>query len=154
MTSRRKLPIGIQTFADIVSGEYYYADKTPHIERLINAGKYFFLSRPRRFGKSLLLYTLKSLFEGREALFRGLYIHDRWEWSVHHPVIRLSFADGVLQSRQQTRPAHQRNPSRSGRETQHRQPLRRLGPRCNREGRQQHRPSRYGDRLRRPSLPL
>ena len=100
MAVRRKLPIGVQTFADITGGEYYYVDKTPHIHRLVEAGKYYFLSRPRRFGKSLLLDTLKSLFEGREALFRGLYIHDKWDWSVQHPVIRISFADGVMQSRE------------------------------------------------------
>ncbi len=100
MSAKRKLPIGIQTFADIVSGEYYYVDKTPHVHRLIETGKYFFLSRPRRFGKSLLLDTVKSMFEGREALFRGLYIHDKWDWAVQRPVIRISFADGVMQSRE------------------------------------------------------
>ncbi len=97
--AKRKLPIGIQTFADIVSGEYYYVDKTLHVHRLVEQGKYFFLSRPRRFGKSLLLDTMKSLFEGRETLFRGLYIHDKWDWQVAYPVIRISFADGVMRSR-------------------------------------------------------
>ncbi|NIC39375.1 ATP-binding protein [Halomonas desiderata] len=96
---RKKLPIGIQTFADIREGGYYYVDKTPAIHRLVEAGKYYFLSRPRRFGKSLLLDTLRCLFEGREALFEGLYIHDKWDWQVRYPVIRLSFADGVMQSR-------------------------------------------------------
>ncbi|MBE0490146.1 MAG: ATP-binding protein [Halomonas sp.] len=98
--ARKKLPIGIQTFADIIEGGYYYVDKTPLIHRLMDEGKYYFLSRPRRFGKSLLLDTLACLFEGREALFRGLYIHDKWEWQRRHPVIRLSFGDGVLQSRE------------------------------------------------------
>src|SRR5690554_4021246 len=98
--ARKKLPIGIQTFADIIEGGYYYVDKTPLIHRLVEEGKYYFLSRPRRFGKSLLLDTLACLFEGREALFRGLYIHDKWEWQRRHPVIRLSFGDGVLQSRE------------------------------------------------------
>jgi hypothetical protein len=98
--ARKKLPIGIQTFADIIEGGYYYVDKTPLIHRLVEEGKYYFLSRPRRFGKSLLLDTLACLFEGREALFEGLYIHDKWEWHRRHPVIRLSFGDGVLQSRE------------------------------------------------------
>ncbi|EWH02963.1 ATP-binding protein [Halomonas sp. BC04] len=98
-TPRRKLPIGIQTFADIIEGGYYYVDKTPHIHRLIEEGKYYFLSRPRRFGKSLLVDTLRCLFEGREPLFQGLYIHDKWDWQKHHPVIHLSFADGNLQDR-------------------------------------------------------
>ncbi|PWV71482.1 ATP-binding protein [Halomonas sp. A11-A] len=98
--TRKKLPIGIQTFADIIEGGYYYVDKTPHIHRLVEEGKYYFLSRPRRFGKSLLVDTLRCLFEGREALFNGLYIHDKWDWRVQHPVIRLSFADGVIGSRE------------------------------------------------------
>nr|WP_301282090.1 ATP-binding protein [Halomonas sp. 707B3] len=97
---RRKLPIGIQTFSDIREGDYYYVDKTPHIERLVNQNKYYFLSRPRRFGKSLLLDTLRCLFEGRQALFEGLYIHDQWDWQQRYPVIRISFADGVMQSRE------------------------------------------------------
>jgi hypothetical protein len=96
---RRKLPIGVQTFAQIISEDYYYVDKTPLAHRLIEKGKYYFLSRPRRFGKSLFLDTLKELFEGNEPLFRGLYIHNRWDWSVRYPVIWLSFADGVLHSR-------------------------------------------------------
>nr|WP_235937042.1 AAA family ATPase [Halomonas azerica] len=96
----RKLPIGIQTFSDIREGGYYYVDKTPFIEKLVNQNKYYFLSRPRRFGKSLLLDTLRCLFEGREALFEGLYIHDKWDWQEHYPVVRVSFSNGVVSSRQ------------------------------------------------------
>ncbi|BAU57600.1 hypothetical protein HH1059_09070 [Halorhodospira halochloris] len=99
--AKKKLPIGIQTFADMASGEYYYVDKTAHIHQLVEEGRYFFLSRPRRFGKSLLIDTIKSLFEGREELFRGLYVHDRWDWEQTHPVIRLSFADGVVTCREE-----------------------------------------------------
>lgn len=94
-----KLPIGVQTFADIREGGYYYVDKTPVIHQLIEEGKYYFLSRPRRFGKSLLIDTLRCLFEGRKALFEGLFIHDEWDWQAKHPVIRISFADGVMHSR-------------------------------------------------------
>ncbi len=97
--TRRKLPIGIQTFAEIISGDYYYVDKTPFIHHLIQGGKYYFLSRPRRFGKSLFLDTLKELFEGNEPLFQGLYLHGRWDWSIQHPVIRFSFGGGVLHNR-------------------------------------------------------
>ena len=97
--NRRKLPIGIQTFAQIAGEGYYYVDKTPFAHHLIESGKYYFLSRPRRFGKSLFLDTLKELFEGNEPLFQGLFIHDRWDWTVRHPVISISFAGGVLQSR-------------------------------------------------------
>ena len=91
---RRKLPIGIQTFREIREDGHYYVDKTPHIRRLIDEGKHYFLSRPRRFGKSLLLSTIEALFEGREELFRGLAIHDEWDWSVRRPVLRLDFSRG------------------------------------------------------------
>ena len=91
---RRRLPIGIQTFREIREAGHYYVDKTPHIERLLDDGKHFFLSRPRRFGKSLFLDTLKELFEGSEALFEGLAIHRGWDWSARNPVIRLSFGSG------------------------------------------------------------
>ena len=89
--ARLKLPIGIQTFREIREEGHYYADKTPHIERLIEQGKHYFLSRPRRFGKSLLLDTIKELFEGSEELFRGLAVHDGWDWGRRHPVVRLDF---------------------------------------------------------------
>ncbi len=69
----------------------YYVDKTPHLKKLIDQGKYYFLSRPRRFGKSLLMSTLKELFEGNEKLFRGLHIHNLWDWTANNPVVRLSF---------------------------------------------------------------
>jgi len=88
---RRKLPVGIQNLREIREDGCYYVDKTPHIERLIREGKHYFLSRPRRFGKSLLIDTIKELFEGNEALFRGLHIHERWNWERRHPVVRLSF---------------------------------------------------------------
>jgi hypothetical protein len=98
---RKKLPIGIQTFAKIRGDDYYYVDKTPLALRLIESGSHYFLSRPRRFGKSLFLDTLAELFAGNEPLFRGLYCHDRWDWSKKYPVIRLSFAEGRLESREQ-----------------------------------------------------
>ncbi len=89
--TRPHLPIGIQDFATIRSEDFYYVDKTPLIRQLVAEGRHYFLSRPRRFGKSLLLDTIKALFEGQEALFRGLAIHPNWDWSVTHPVVRLSF---------------------------------------------------------------
>jgi hypothetical protein len=97
---RKKLPIGIQTFAKIREDDYYYVDKTAFALRLIEGGSHYFLSRPRRFGKSLFIDTLAELFAGNEALFRGLACHDTWDWSTAYPVIRLSFADGVLHSRE------------------------------------------------------
>ena len=96
MTSqvRRKLPIGLQTFRKIREGGYYYVDKTGYVRKLVNEGKHYLLSRPRRFGKSLLLDTISELFKGSEPLFRGLDIHDAWDWSTRNPVIRLSFGAG------------------------------------------------------------
>ncbi len=92
--TRRRLPIGIQTFRKIREDGCYYVDKTAYVRRLLDEGTHYFLSRPRRFGKSLFLDTCKELFEGNEPLFKGLYIHDRWDWSVRHPVVRLSFGGG------------------------------------------------------------
>ncbi len=96
--TRKKLPIGIQTFAKIREGQHYYVDKTPYALRLVEQGTHFFLSRPRRFGKSLFLDTLKELFEGHAALFTGLYAETHWDWSVSYPVLRFSFGGGVLGS--------------------------------------------------------
>ncbi len=92
--SRRRLPIGIQTFRKIREEDCYYVDKTAYIQRLLDEGTHYFLSRPRRFGKSLFLDTCKELFEGNEPLFAGLAIHDQWDWSVRHPVLRLDFSSG------------------------------------------------------------
>ena len=95
---RRRLPIGVQTFRKIREDGAYYVDKTPFIEHLLRDGTHCFLSRPRRFGKSLFLDTLKEFFEGNGELFEGLAIHPRWDWSVRNPVIRLSFGSGHFQS--------------------------------------------------------
>ena len=94
---RRRLPIGIQTFRELREEDCYYVDKTGYIRRLLDAGKHYFLSRPRRFGKSLFLDTCKELFEGNEPLFEGLDIRDHWDWSVSHPVLRLDFSSGNYQ---------------------------------------------------------
>ncbi len=96
---RKKLPIGIQTFSEIREHDaYYYVDKTPLALQLVDQGKHYFLSRPRRFGKSLLVDTLKELFEGNQALFEGLHAEHHWDWSVQYPVLRLSFGAGIMQS--------------------------------------------------------
>ena len=97
ISDRRKLPIGIQTFREIREDNCYYVDKTALIQRLIDEGKHYFLSRPRRFGKSLFLDTMKELFEGNEPLFEGLHIHDHWDWSVRYPVLRFDFSSGNYQ---------------------------------------------------------
>ena len=92
--TRRRLPIGIQTFRKLREQDCYYVDKTRFIQRLLDEGTHYFLSRPRRFGKSLFLDTLRELFEGSEELFEGLHIHLRHDWSQRHPVVRLSFGGG------------------------------------------------------------
>ena len=92
--TRRRLPIGIQTFRKIREDDCYYVDKTDLIRQLVDGGQHYFLSRPRRFGKSLLLDTIKELFEGNEALFRGLDIHGQWDWGRPRPVLRISFGRG------------------------------------------------------------
>ncbi len=87
----KKLPIGIQTFSEIINNDYLYIDKTQHIHKLLD-GKYYFLSRPRRFGKSLTLSTLENIFLGNKELFKGLWIYDKIDWKSY-PVIKISFAN-------------------------------------------------------------
>ena len=91
---KRLLPIGIQSFRKLRERNCYYVDKTSYALRLIEEGSHYFLSRPRRFGKSLFLDTLKELFEGSRDLFEGLDAYDRWDWSVRYPVVKLSFGQG------------------------------------------------------------
>ena len=95
----KKLPIGIQTFSNIILDGYCYVDKTPLIHQLVEEGVYYFLSRPRRFGKSLLISTLKSAFLGQQDLFKGLYLENHWDWTVQYPVIHISFGGGVIKNR-------------------------------------------------------
>ncbi|NOQ37211.1 MAG: AAA family ATPase [Methylococcaceae bacterium] len=94
----KKFPIGIQTFSELINENYYYIDKTPLISQLVEKGKYYFLSRPRRFGKSMLVSTLSSVFKGEQALFKDLYLEKNWDWSQQYPVIDLSFGRGVASS--------------------------------------------------------
>jgi len=88
----RRLPIGVQTFKKMREGDYVYVDKTRYAYELAAQEGYYFLSRPRRFGKSLFLSTLHELYAGNRALFQGLWIEDKWDWSRTNPVIHLSFA--------------------------------------------------------------
>ncbi|MDD2741352.1 MAG: ATP-binding protein [Rhodocyclaceae bacterium] len=97
--TRQKLPIGIQSFAKLREQGCYYVDKTRLALELIEQGSHYFLSRPRRFGKSLFLDTLAELFSGNQALFSGLYCESRWDWQTRYPVIRISFGAGVLRNR-------------------------------------------------------
>jgi hypothetical protein len=87
----KNLPIGIQSLSQLRDMNCVYVDKTQLIHNLVTTGSYYFLSRPRRFGKSLLISTLKSLFLGHKALFEGLWIMDNWDWTKTYPVIHISF---------------------------------------------------------------
>jgi len=93
------LPIGISDFKKLREGGYVYVDKTDYIYRMIKEGAgYYFLSRPRRFGKSLLLSTIRYLFEGQRELFKGLYIEEKWNWEEAYPVIRIDFAEAQVKN--------------------------------------------------------
>jgi hypothetical protein len=94
----KKLPLGIQSFEKIRTDPYLYIDKTQHAFAMAEQGTYYFLSRPRRFGKSLFLDTLKCLFKGRKDLFKGLFVYDKWDWGKKYPVIKISFGGDVCQS--------------------------------------------------------
>ena len=90
----KRLPVGIQTFEKIRENDMLYIDKTEYIWNMINLGSYIFLSRPRRFGKSLLVSTLQAYFEGRRDLFKGLFIETvEKEWT-EYPVLRFDMSLG------------------------------------------------------------
>ena len=86
----KKLPLGLQDFRGIIEDGYKYVDKTRYLHTLTSSGKYFFLSRPRRFGKSVTVATLHELYKGSRELFQDLWIADKWDWTKKHPVLRLS----------------------------------------------------------------
>ncbi|MEN3015762.1 MAG: AAA family ATPase, partial [bacterium] len=97
----KKLPIGVSSFEKIRSDNYYYVDKTHFIRKLADQGSYYFLSRPRRFGKSLFLDTIKCAFEGKKELFQGLFLENNWNWNQTFPVIRLFFDEGIIKKPQE-----------------------------------------------------
>jgi len=95
----KRLPVGIQTFRKLIDGNYLYVDKTEHIHRLIVQGSVYFLSRPRRFGKSLLISTLNEIFEGEKELFKDLWIYKAdYAWEKH-PVVRIDFSRKKAESK-------------------------------------------------------
>jgi Predicted AAA-ATPase/PD-(D/E)XK nuclease superfamily len=94
----KNLPIGFQNLSEIVETNSIYVDKTPLIHQMVTTGKYYFLSRPRRFGKSLTVSVLKELFEGNKILFKDLWIEKNWDWSKTNPVIRISFTEWDFQN--------------------------------------------------------
>ncbi len=92
MKQLQNLPIGKSSFESIRRNNDLYVDKTWHIFQMVSEGDYYFLSRPRRFGKSLTVSTLRCLFQGRKELFEGLWItkNSKWEWK-EHPVLSIDF---------------------------------------------------------------
>jgi hypothetical protein len=94
----KKLSVGISDFRELIEGNYIYVDKTEYIYNLINNGKYYFLSRPRRFGKSLLLSTIRYLFQAKKELFKALYIYNKWNWKESYPVIRIDFSEAQVEN--------------------------------------------------------
>ena len=94
----QNLPIGIQSFEYLRANDFLYVDKTEDVYRMVTTGKPYFLSRPRRFGKSLLVSTLDCLFSARKDLFEGLYIYDKWDWTRKHPVVRIDFGSKAYRS--------------------------------------------------------
>lgn len=89
---KRKYPVGIQDLSEVITGGYTYVDKTHYVYKLIDEGKFYFLSRPRRFGKSLFVTTMEYLFKAKKEIFEGLYIYDKWDWSKTSPIIKIGFS--------------------------------------------------------------
>lgn len=89
----KKLPIGLQDFRGIIEDGYKYIDKTRYVHKMCTSGKFYFLARPRRFGKSITVALLQELYSGSKELFKGLWIENQWDWSKKHPVIRISLKD-------------------------------------------------------------
>ncbi|MDD5992815.1 MAG: AAA family ATPase [Prevotellaceae bacterium] len=90
----KRLPVGRQTFSEVIDLDCLYIDKTEYVWNMIHLSKYIFLSRPRRFGKSLLVSTLQAYFEGRRDLFKGLFIETVEKDWTEYPVLRISMASG------------------------------------------------------------
>lgn len=88
----KKLPLGLQDFGEIIRGGYKYIDKTRYVHQMCSSGKYFFLSRPRRFGKSITVAVLQELYKRNKELFAGLWIENEWDWDkAAHPIVKISF---------------------------------------------------------------
>jgi len=93
----KQLPIAKTDLRKIVEGNFCYVDKTKFVKDLVDDNhEYYFLSRPRRFGKSLFIDTLRAAFAGEKELFKDLYLENNWDWSVKYPVITISFGGGTV----------------------------------------------------------
>ena len=102
MAELKLYPVGIQTFEEIITRNLLYVDKTEYVYRMTHSGgKHFFLSRPRRFGKSLLVSTFKSYFQGKKELFKGLAIEKLENEWTEYPVLHFSMAGGKHMEKEQ-----------------------------------------------------
>jgi len=100
----KKLPIAKTELRAIREGGFLYADKTRFIKELVDDGHgYYFLSRPRRFGKSLLLDTMRAAFAGERELFAGLFLEGNWDWEARHPVVKVSLGGGGVKDAEELR---------------------------------------------------
>ena len=98
----KRLPIAKTEIKEIAEGNFCYADKTRFIKDLVDDGHtYYFLSRPRRFGKSLFVDTLRAAFAGEKDSFKGLFLENNWEWNVKYPVISISFGAGTVETKEE-----------------------------------------------------
>ncbi|WP_129410001.1 ATP-binding protein [Marinitoga lauensis] len=93
----KKLPIGVQDYKELITENYIYVDKTKYLYDLMSSGKFYFLSRPRRFGKSLTVSTFYYIFKGEKELFKDTYIYDKWEFK-EYPIIKLDMSDVTLKN--------------------------------------------------------
>ena len=97
----KRLPIAKAVFRKLIEGDFCYVDKTPYIKQLEDAGDtYWFLARPRRFGKSLFVDTLRAAYSGEKELFKGLFLENNWDWSKQYPVIKINFGGGTAETKQ------------------------------------------------------
>ncbi len=88
----KNLPVGVQDFESLIRDGYLYVDKTEQIWRLTHSGRHYFLARPRRFGKSLLLSTIEAYFEGKKELFDGLYIQQQEHDWINYPIFHIDLS--------------------------------------------------------------
>ena len=98
----KKLPTNKSVLRKIIDENCCYVDKTPFIRKMLDAGDgYWFLSRPRRFGKTLFLDTLRAAFAGEKELFKGLFLENNWDWSIKYPVVNISLGRGTVESKKE-----------------------------------------------------
>ena len=98
----KKLPISKSVFKEIRTEDCCYVDKTPFVKQLLDDhSKYWFLSRPRRFGKSLFIDTIRAAFAGEKNLFKGLFLEKNWDWKIKYPVVKISFGSGTVETKEE-----------------------------------------------------